>query len=223
MCSKLILGKLALATLAALALWSTAASASPVLTFPTGTKMIVNSKISAHNIGVTKFTTPTGTIECSTAEMTGTLVTNLGNDFEVSIESAAYTGTGVKGDCTGTGTIGEVKVTTNPATNGLPWCLWSKEGVQAPDEFSLSGGKCTAAPRATRIVLDYTATKSECTFEKAAQGSGMFKTHPEDAQFTLADVEFTKVAGAFCPANFKLDATLTLEKDEAGTNPIYVF
>jgi hypothetical protein len=39
---------------------------------------------------------------------------------------------------------------------------------------------------------------------------------------TLSAVEFAKEAGSFlCPNPVKLDLSLTLERDEEGTHPVY--
>lgn len=212
--------------LAGLALLPTVASASPELTYPTGNRMAVNSRVRAHNtkLAETKLTDGGITIKCSTLEMTGTLATNTGTIFEVTVETAAFQGTGFKGDCT-TGGSGDVKVTTNPTTNGLPWCLWSNAAIQQADQYQLSGEKCTGmAFRPIRLTLDFTASGMECVYEKLAGGiPGAFKTHPTDAVFTVIGIEFTKTGGApLCPEPLFLDSEFTLEKDEVGTNPIYI-
>lgn len=218
--SKLFLGNLVLVGLASLALLPALAFASPELTYPAGTKMPINSKVRGKAAGTTTFTIGGLKIECTVVELGGTLLTNSGTRFEINVETAALAGSATNVDCTSGKT--EVRITTNPATNGLPWCIWSVAGVMGPDEALISGGKCAPTTRPVRLVLDYTSVM-ECVYEIANSIPAKFATSPTDALFTVSEAQFTNKGGPFtCPGTMKLDGEFTLEKEEVGINPIYI-
>ncbi len=209
--SKLTTVCVAIAAFAAFAVLPAVASASPEVTYPTGTRLAVPSLIRAHNLGNTVMTTSVGSIECSKSVITGTLTKNNGTKIEGNIETATFNGTESEERCSGP--IGAVKV-TNPS---LPWCLASG----ASDTFEVRGGKCTEEPRAITFIL-HSALTGECKYTKASV-AGKFTTHPEDAILTISEQEFTKEAGGiFCPGSGKLDMSFTLERDIEGTQPIYI-
>jgi hypothetical protein len=219
---KLIGAFLALAAFAAFAVAPSIASAtnSPEITHPTGTRLATGTKIEATNIGTTIMTdASTNTlVECSTATMTGTLTKNDGSNVEGNITSASFSGTGSGGTCTGS--FGNITVTPNPATNGMPWCLRSTS-TMATDEFQLRGNECSKAVRAIRFVLDapFGAT---CTYQRGSAVVGTLTTHPEDAVLHVSHVEFPLLEGSFiCPGAGYLDMSFTLETD-GSNSPLYI-
>jgi hypothetical protein len=196
----------ALAAFMAFAVLPAVASASPEVTFPTGTRLAVPAKIHAHNVGNTKMTTSSGNIECTTATMTGTLTVNNGSQIEGDVETASFTGGGSGSNCTGP--LGDVQVTVT----SLPWCVRSTAGA---NEFEVRGGNCNETSRALTFTLDTGGLT--CAYSKA-NVTGTFATHPEDAKLTVSEQNFTKSSGSFlCPGSGKLDMTFTLEND--GANP----
>ncbi len=228
MSKKLITTCLALFALAAFVL-PAVASASPVVTHPTGTKLVPGAngvKIKATNIGNTLLTSTSGTtlVECSTASMTGTLTVNSGTSIEGNIESTSFSGTEAGGKCTG---LGGIIVTTNVG-NGVPWCLHSTGG----DEFQVRGGKCSEVPRSITFAMD-SGLGVTCHYERANSIKGTFTTHSTgDAILTVTgagetgvtDTLFTKEAGdsVLCPADGTLDMAFTLETDTATAEPLYI-
>ena len=211
MYKRVILAGAALAAFAAFAVAPAIASASPVLTYPTGTVMPINTKIRAHNVGNTKMTLPGGgAVECSNSAMTGELIQNNGV-IKGNIETASFKGTESEERCSSP--LGATKVTVT----SLPFCLSSTEVTNG---FEVRGGLCSEASRALVFTLDVAGLS--CTYSKAS-ASGTFTTHPEDAILTVSEVEFAKSGGSFlCPASGKLDMSFTLEHDSAGTNPVYI-
>jgi hypothetical protein len=215
--SKLIAACMALAAFVAFAVMPAAASASPELTHPTGTTLPVGTSILATNTTPTKFTSAFTEVTCSTATMTGKVAKNSGTEVEGEVTSATFSGTGAGGDCTSG--AGDVKVTANPATNGLPWCLRS---TKTADQFEIRGGACSAASRPIRFGLDFTSGLT-CVYQRTGGATGTFATHPEDAVLKLEEASWPLLEGGFlCPSEGKLDLTFTLETDTATADPIYI-
>src|SRR3954451_21380377 len=152
MSKKLIASCLALFALAAFVL-PAVASATPVLTHPTGTKLAAGTKITGTNIGETLLKDGSGNIlaRYTNVKMTGELTKNTGTEIEGTITTATFQGTGGAGtggmnECTGS--LGRMTVTTNGnnvdgenLANGTPWCL--KSG--ANDTFQVRGNACNLA------------------------------------------------------------------------------
>ena len=184
---------------------------TPEVTYPTGTRLAIETKLRGLNVGELKLTPSSGgTFTCPTAELTGTLAKNNGTEFEANIEATNLAGTGSLSDCTST--AGSFNLTTN-VTNGLPWCLRAVSSMKN-DEFQLRGGKCAETARAIKLTMDITGS-AECTYERSAATTGTFTTHPSEATLTVSGAEFTKAAGPeSCPTAPKLDWTFNLEKDE---------
>ena len=191
MSKKLITACMALVALAAFAL-PAAASASPVVTHPTGT--VLNPEtgectgvkkticIKATNIGNAKLLTDpaegTATLpmtECSTVTMTGYLEKNTGGVIEATIHTATFEGTGgvispgTMHECTGFNGLGNLTPTVNGGgtdgesiSNGTPWCL--KSG--ASDTFTIRGGACTAESRKITFVFDSTKSSHPTEFNQ---------------------------------------------------------
>jgi hypothetical protein len=192
---------------------------TPELTFPTGTRLASGSTLEGQNVAASRATDGSSNMlwECAAASVTGMLAKNNGSEIEANLEYVSFSGTGSESECTAT--FGNLKVTT-AIENGVPWCI--KASSSLADEFTLRGGKCSEASRPIRIVADST-TVGECKYKREAAISGTFTTHPEDAVFTISAAEFVKEAGSFfCPSMVRLDLSFTPEKDEAGTNPIYI-
>src|SRR4051794_23437699 len=107
MSKKLIIACFAVVAVAACL--PTTASASPELTFPTGTRLATGTKIKATNVGNNLFKTDDGTStlsECSSTILTGELLKNNGTGIEGNITTATASGTGSTfngmNECTGT-------------------------------------------------------------------------------------------------------------------------
>lgn len=200
-------------------------SAGPLVTFPTGTALGVGSTVKAANVGSAKFTSTMGTnlFECSTAALTGTLRKNSGTEIEADIETGSLTGTGPGGTCPA-GVFGNLQFTLGVATNGLPWCLRAPSKVGA-DEWQLRGNKCSEETRPIRITYEFnTFFTDECVYERAAALAGTFTTHPEDAVLNFTHATFLEAepkSGA-CPDETQLDSSMTLERAESGTHPMYI-
>lgn len=197
-------------------------SGGPTLTYPTGTKLATGGKIRARNIGNLKFTNASGSAlwECTSAEMTGTLKTNSGSAIEADIEKASLSGTGTEGTCTFP-FIGNTESTFNFATNGLPWCLRATSGMAA-DELQIRGNSCANEARPIRVSFELTVSVP-CRYERKAAITGSYTTHPEDAVLHFTNAIFLEVEPKeACDDETTLDASLTLERDEAGTKPVYI-
>ncbi len=217
--SKLVKACIGLAAFVALVVVPAAASAAPLLTAPTGTSVPVGANIVGKNVGNTVMTNSSGEplVTCEKAEMTGTLNENSGTSIRGTIETANFTNKAAT-ECTGS--IGATTVTTNPATNGLPWCIEAKSTF-AKDEFRVRGNSCASAARPIRFVLDVTTIFGtiSCTYQRAATEpiTGTYTTHPEDARMTISKVNFPLLEGGFgCPESGALDMTFTLERETGG-------
>jgi len=198
-------------------------SKGPTLTFPTGTILGTGNAVRAHNISSIKLTSTSGTTltECTGGSTTGTVTKNTGAEVEIDIESASFTGTDTEEGCAYSFT-GGTRWTFGSATNGLPWCLRASASM-ASDEFQIRGNSCAGESRPIRIIAD-TQVNSFCIYERKAAIDGTYTTHPEDAKLTfnhttLLEAEPRKEA---CADETQMDASFTLERDEAGTHPVYI-
>jgi hypothetical protein len=235
MSKKLITACMALFALAAFAL-PAVASASPVATHPTGTKMAVHANaaktcaeepagcIKATNIGETliRDTANANTlVRCTTASMTGTLVENSGTSIKGNISSTAFTGTGSEGRCTDS--FGAAAFVDTNIGNGTPWCLQSG----ASDTFTVRGNSCANESRSITFVLTDSVVGT-CKYSRATAVSGTFTTHSTgDAILTVApsttNSAFAKEEGSvLCPASGLLEMKFTLETDTATAEPLYI-
>lgn len=192
---------------------------NPELTFPQETRLASGSTLEGQNVGVSRATNGSGAMlwECTTASVTGTLVKNNGAEVEANLEYVSFSGTGTEGECTSS--FGNVRITT-AIEKGVPWCI--KASSSLADEFTLRGGKCNESSRPIRITAHSTSI-GECAYKREPAASGTFTTEPSDAVLSISAVEFVKDAGSFlCPSMVRIDLSLTPEKDEAGTNPVYI-
>jgi hypothetical protein len=161
-------------------------------------------------------------VECTDVKMTGRLIKNTHEEVAGTIESASFIGTpGITPHTTHckSNVLGTVTVTTNPATNGLPWCLRSAAAMAA-DEVQIRGGDCTAAARPIRFIM-HTAV-GECVYERAEAVKGSITTTPAAAQVSVVGVKFTRVSNFFCPAEGFLDLKMSLYTDTANEEPLSV-
>lgn len=207
---------------AALLVLPSAASASPQLTYPTGTLLGTGNTIRMHNVGSIRILTTEGAnaTECSSGQITGTLRKNSGTEIEADIESFTTSGTGAGGECTGAFST-SYTMNFSPATNGLPWCLRATSGMGA-DQFQIRGNKCSAESRPIRYSINLKGT-GECVYERTTPLTGSFTTEPEDAQIPVAKMEFKKVSGSLlCPTATVWEMLFTMERDVVGTNPVYI-
>lgn len=221
---KLITACMALAAFLAFAVMPSVASATndPDLTHPTGTLLATGAKIKGTNVGETLMTDASGNVltRCTTAVMTGELVTNNGSEVQGSISSATFSGTGTGGECTSS--FGGITVETTEG-NGVPWCLRSGPN-QETHKFEVRGNSCANKERGITFVLNST-TVGKCKYERASGNpiTGTYTTHPEDAVLHISGVEFPREEGGFlCPAKGFLDMTFTLETDTPTPEPLYI-
>lgn len=236
---RLVKACIAMAAFAALFVVPSMASASPVLTHPTGTAAPVGTKILATNVAhantsvITKMTTPGGNVECATATITGEIKTNSGTHILGTITTAEFRSTPgtnhTESHCTAPGGLGKVTVTPNHTVNpchtpsggtshcSLPWCITASNLNDEFEVFADTDGKCEEKGKLT-FTLDSTIVGA-CSYEKEKPVIGTYTTDksPEfsDAILTIKDQEFKKITGsAFCPATGKLDMAFTLATDE---------
>ncbi|HET7454591.1 MAG TPA: hypothetical protein VFJ76_03630 [Solirubrobacterales bacterium] len=215
-------GKLLIACVVALASVPTAASASTAeLTYPTGTRLATGNTLKGVNTGSITFKTAGGALlwECTTASMTGTLVKNNGTEVEANVEALTMTGTAAESKCTSGEVTGNKKVTLGVA-QGLPWCLKATSTMKE-DEFQIRGGKCSEASRQINFGLD--DALGECKYKRGEAIAGTFTTEPSDAVLSVPASEFVKESGSIgCTTAYRIEFSLTLERDEEGTHPVYL-
>lgn len=220
MYKKLMLACMALAAFAAFAIVPAMASAKNTpQVVENGAPLAPNTKILATNVGITKMTTSLGTVECTTASMTGELTKNTTGTVEGTITEAKFGGTGAQlsgapePECTTAAFFGgDTTITPNQATNGLPWCIRSTEAM-ATDEFQVRGNSCANLARPIRYAMDITNVGT-CVYQRTTAIPGTFTTSTTDSTLSISEVEFTKFEGPFtCPSSGKLDMTFTMETD----------
>lgn len=235
--SKLFKACLALAAFAALAVVPATASAvnDPLVTYPAGTKLAVSHALPVGVVGTSVGTTKmwdsaeggTKLTECATATMTGNLETNTGTGpgtgaVEGNVTSATFSGTPANhaaSHCEGS--LGNITVNANPATNGLSWCLRSTTAM-ATDRVQIRGNACTSASRPIRFVLTaHTIFGSvTCTYQRSAAIEGSYTTSPSQTEVSIGTatprVEFPLLEGSFlCPSKGFLEMSFRLYRDVA--------
>lgn len=224
MYKKAITACLAVAALAAFALPATASAVSPSLTSAVGGPLVpAGTALKATNVGVTKFTAGFDVIECSTDVLEGTLNKNKGNGeaIEGTIESASFTGTGPKKECTSN--LGNTIVTTTVG-EGTPWCVKALPppgSEPAKMELQIRGNSCALKARAITFVFDIGTLV--CKYERtAATGPvvGTYNTSPEDAQGTIkptGSAFAAETGNPFgCPGSGNLEMVFTLKTGAGG-------
>ncbi len=229
---RLIMACMAITAFAAFVV-APAASASPVLTHPTGTAYCPNGGtgstclVTGTNIGNWEFMNGLGTFVCNSVTMTGNVTTNKENHIQIDITEAHFTGTGAGGDCTSP--IGDFKLTTTVG-NGVPYCL-TAGGLLGADKFTARGNSCDKAQRSITFVLDFTNGPT-CYYDRTTVVEGTFQTDTEaskDAVFSFSGAEWVKEKGENetflkpCVASYKMSGSWTLETDKAGANePMFI-
>ena len=224
---KLVKACIAMAAFAALVVVPSVASASPLLTSPTGTTAPAGLSIQATNVahaGTAKhtlMTTSAGNVTCDTATLTGALEKNTGTHIAGNITTVQFEGP-AGGPCSSP--LGNVTITpnhtTNPVHNGqasLPWCVTANT---LDDKITLRGGLCSQAARPLTFAMH--TPIGECEYWKASV-TATYTTHPAAAIATVSGEEFKKTTGSvFCPESGKLDMAFTLETDVANPQDVYV-
>src|SRR4051812_48170001 len=155
MSKKLIVSCMTIAAFAAFGAASIA-SASPVLTHPTGTAAPIGTKFTATNIGETVFTAGSTTWTCSKDLLTGTITRNNGTEIEGTIENASFKGTETEERCAGS--LGATKFTTSGGAgfNGTPWCFKLETNAAKEDILTIRGNSCANAARSITFAFDLT-------------------------------------------------------------------
>jgi hypothetical protein len=208
MLRRIIAAALALAAFAAV---PAVASASPVLTDPKGA-VAVGSKITGVLSETSKFTTGSGNVECTAADLTGQVTENSGTSIKGEILTASFTGDdATESRCTST--IGDLDLghaTFKPIAENLPWCISSG----AKDTWTLVSCKAGQNIAFTFDVFNHTgASLGTCKYERASV-AGTFTTGGTTTTLTVgAKTVFNRVAGTFCPAEGELDMKLTIKTE----------
>lgn len=203
----------------------TLATAKPILTDPTGTRLAGEPLVTATNVGNMTIETAVGTVTCTTVKLTGKLKSNeTASGLKGEFSSATFAGTGAlvggEPECTGTNFFA-ANTTVTPAAS-LPWCL---ESPVNNDTFALTGGVCgTDAP--ITFVLDVTGT-GECRYTRTLAVTGALVTDGGGAgenTLEFANVAWTREApsAALCPAEAKLSMRLSLETDDDAHAAIFI-
>jgi hypothetical protein len=225
--SKLLAACFMLAAFAALAMPTLALALTSPLVVENGTAVAVGTKVEGVNVGNIKMTTSLGTIECSTAIVTGELIKNTTGAVEATISSAKIGGTGPlqtgasAPECTSQPILGgNTTVTTSTAVNGLPWCIRSVSTFAA-DEFQVRGNSCSAESRPIRFALDVTGIGT-CQYEKTTSTDPIKGTHTTSttsSTLSIFEAGFFAVSGNpfGCPSSLWLDMTLQLKTDGIST------
>jgi hypothetical protein len=185
------------------------ASNSPQLVDPN--PLAIGATIEATNVGNTVMTDASGNtlLSCEVVTMKGTVTKNDGSNVEGNISVANF-----KNSTTSTcsGSIGATTVTTNPATNGLPWCIRSTS-TMTTHAFEVRGNECAKASRAIRFVLDLPFSIT-CTYQRSAAIPGTYTTG-STTTLSISKVEFPLLEGGFgCPSAGYLDMKFELETED---------
>jgi hypothetical protein len=220
---KLIGLSLVIAAWCACAAIPSAVSASPLLTFPTGTSLATGSLLKVTNIGVARFVESQWTVECPTANVTGKLAKNSGSSIEIEFSTMELHGLGAGGDCRQDRTTGgttEVGSSVNVSYSGLPWCFKANPLI-GEDGFEIRGGSCGGEPKNVTMVLNYTGL-GECKYQASAI-RGSFVTHPEDAMLTMKTLFEKEVTSPFfCASTINSETAMTMERDALTSEPVYI-
>jgi hypothetical protein len=166
-----------------------------------GVRVNTGSLIQATNSESVVMTNESGEqlLACSTATMTWSVVKNDGSSIEANI-TAADVSNGATTDCGGL--LGPFRYTSNPATNGLPWCIKSTSTV-ATDEFQIRGNSCAGLSGPIRFELDVTLTGQICIYQRSSPIPGTTTTGVRSTVLSISKAEFplvTEGSSCGCPA-----------------------
>jgi hypothetical protein len=195
------------------------ATNSPELRDPLGPVLANSTILATSNAKAVMTDASNGSVilECETALMTGKVTKNDGSNIEGDIEKAEFHNAGGAG-CTGAfGAAVPVtpSTTSNPGTNGLPWCIRSTS-TMVTDEFQVRGNSCNNLARPIRFIL-HAPFGNECIYQRTAAIIGTFTTGTGKTVLSItagAGSEFERLSGAFpCPAKARLAMSFTLETD----------
>jgi len=233
--TKLALAGMALVAFAALAVAPASSMASSAKICETTVNgechaVAVGAKVRDHILPgtVVKLFTPLGTVECTAASTTGTVVKNEEAVSEGTMETATFTGTGEGGKCTSP--FGQFQWTTNVG-NGVPYCIKFIAGVN--DEVQIRGNSCANAARSLTFVFDL-AGGVVCKYNRAAGspiiGKFTTDTSPETSDLVVhiprseTGSKFTKEEGGIlCPSSGETEVSATFETDASpSTEPLYI-
>jgi hypothetical protein len=212
--SKLIRACVAVAAVAAFTILPATASATnnPQLT-ESGTALSTGVAIYANNVNSTFFTDTSGNtlVDCSNAELSGTLTKNSIGAVEGEITTFDFWGTGSIHPHNGlpecTGSFGNAFITVVNS----PLCVRSTN-TMATNEFQVSSGKCPGGGKVKFIIGS--TTVGECEYETGGVVKGDYKTNTSEmtVRNTLAGSGASKIRGGFlCPGSGMLKMTFTLK------------
>jgi hypothetical protein len=202
---------------------ATAAATNSPMLFDDETPVGVGKLLQGTNIDPVVFQATDGStlLSCEVGRLTGTVAKNDGSNFEWTVTSASFFNVGDE-DCTGS--IGTTKVTTNPTTNGLPWCIRSTS-TMATHEFQIRGNQCSGLARPIRLVLDITAFGVTCVYSRSTPFVGTYVTGKSMSgqSMTIGGSESPLLEGSFvCPSKILLAIKLTLETDGSNRHAYFL-
>jgi len=208
---KLMMASMTIAAVAVFVI-APAASASPVLTDPLGTPVVVGASITDSSSSAT-FTGSNGVnVVCHNVSMPGNVMSNNGSLIEGRIpkDAAKFTGTGTSGDCTSS--LGSVGVTMNSEL-----CFKTVKGT---DNVEVTGGCGT---NEVTFTLNVTGVVS-CAYKGNITSGATFKTNADaevnvlNGQKGASEIPLES-GGFFCPSAERLD----MESDLTTTNGATIF
>jgi len=224
MCRKVSCFGLTIAAWFALTLAPTMATASPVLTYPKGTRLATGSLLQITNIGVAVFTESEWRLECPTAHVKGKLVTNTGTAVEIELSSFEMSGLGAGEDCrqdrNKEGST-EIGASVHVTYSGLPWCFRATSQMSA-DSFDIKAAHCgEIVKNNVTLVFNYTGLK-ECKYEISSI-QGTFTTEATgDAILTMKPELKGEASNSFlCQSSMPSETAMTLERDSLLAEPVY--
>ncbi len=202
---KLVAVCLVLFCCAAIGLAPGQASAEPLLEDPFG-RLKGGSLIDATNEGNIVLSGSLGNITCQESTLTGTVDSNVGLGFLVSITKAMLAGTGANTHCT-SNIIFNPTFTVDTAES-LPWCLTSEGDT---DNWTVRGGGCTSAAKELTFTLTGPFT---CKYKRATV-TGIFNTTLSPATLKVgAGQAFTREeGGGLCAESLTLSGAWQLYTD----------
>jgi hypothetical protein len=167
------------------AVFAPAASASPVLT-EEGKTIAAGATVTGQSEGLIYRTDFGANYQCQKSDMHGTVIKNSGSLVELEISSLSFTGV-LGGKCEG-------PIADSLHAGNLPWCL--RIGTEPGHSFTLSGGKCSEAPKP--ITLTTTLKLVTCHYVAETLFTGTYSTNTPGAALTTATERFKLESGPAC-------------------------